>query len=105
MFMSERGAPLSAVGFRRMMGRLGKAAKMPFPIHPHMLRHAAGFKLANQGVDTRSLQHYLGHKNISNTRFVIPSCAVIGSTDFGKTNTALKPWAATAVQSRPPIWR
>jgi integrase len=43
---------MSAVGFRRMMGRLGKAAKMPFPIHPHMLRHAAGFKLANQGVDT-----------------------------------------------------
>jgi type 1 fimbriae regulatory protein FimB/type 1 fimbriae regulatory protein FimE len=58
---------MSAVGFRRMMGRLGKAAKMPFPIHPHMLRHAAGFKLANQGVDTRSLQHYLGHKNIQHT--------------------------------------
>ena len=67
VFMSERGAPMSAVGFRRMMGRLGKAAKMPFPIHPHMLRHAAGFKLANQGVDTRSLQHYLGHKNIQHT--------------------------------------
>jgi hypothetical protein len=38
----------------------GKAAKMPFPIHPHMLRHACGYKLANQGVDTRSLQHYPG---------------------------------------------
>jgi site-specific recombinase XerD len=55
---------MSPVGFRRMMGRLGKAAKMQFPIHPHMLRHTAGFKLANQGVDTRSLQAYLGHKNI-----------------------------------------
>jgi site-specific recombinase XerD len=50
-----------------MMGRLGRAAKMPFPVHPHMLRHAAGFKLANQGVDTRSLQQYLGHKNIQHT--------------------------------------
>jgi integrase len=40
---------------------------MPFGIHPHMLRHSAGFKLANQGVDTRSLQHYLGHKNIQHT--------------------------------------
>jgi type 1 fimbriae regulatory protein FimB/type 1 fimbriae regulatory protein FimE len=39
LFMSERGAPMSAAGFRRMMGRLGKAAKMPFPVHPHMLRH------------------------------------------------------------------
>ena len=59
--MSERGAPMSAVAFRRMVTRLGPAAKMPFGIHPHMLRHSTGFKLANQGVDTRSLQHYLGH--------------------------------------------
>jgi type 1 fimbriae regulatory protein FimB/type 1 fimbriae regulatory protein FimE len=46
VFMSERGAPMSAVGFRRMITRLGKAAKMPFSVHPHMLRHACGFKLA-----------------------------------------------------------
>ena len=67
VFMSERGAPMSPIGFRRMLGRLGKAAKMAFGVHPHMLRHACGFKLANQGVDTRSLQHYLGHKNIQHT--------------------------------------
>ena len=67
VFMSERGAPMSPTGFRRMMERLGEAAKMPFRVHPHMLRHACGFKLANQGVDTRSLQHYLGHKNIQHT--------------------------------------
>jgi type 1 fimbriae regulatory protein FimB/type 1 fimbriae regulatory protein FimE len=67
VFMSERGAPMGAVGFRRLVQRLGKAAKMPFPIHPHMLRHACGYKLANQGVDTRALQHYLGHKNIQHT--------------------------------------
>jgi type 1 fimbriae regulatory protein FimE len=60
-------APMSAVAFRRMLTRLGPAAKMPFGIHPHMLRHSTGFKLANQGVDTRSLQHYLGHKNIQHT--------------------------------------
>ena len=67
VFMSERGAPMSPVGFRRMLERLGKAAKMAFGVHPHMLRHACGFKLANQGVDTRSLQQYLGHKNIQHT--------------------------------------
>jgi type 1 fimbriae regulatory protein FimE len=44
-----------------------EAANMPFPIHPHMLRHACGFKLANDGHDTRTLQHYLGHKNIQHT--------------------------------------
>ena len=40
---------------------------MPFPIHPHMLRHACGFKLANDGHDTRALQHYPGHKTIPHT--------------------------------------
>jgi len=54
VFMSERGAPVSAVGFRRMLTRLGQAAKMPLGIHPHMLRHSTGFRLANQGVDTGS---------------------------------------------------
>ena len=53
--------------FHRLIQRLGEAAKMPFPIHPHMLRHACGFKLANDGHDTRALQHYLGHKNIQHT--------------------------------------
>jgi len=47
--------------------RLGEAAGFGFRVHPHMLRHACGFKLANAGVDTRSLQAYLGHKNIQHT--------------------------------------
>src|SRR5262249_906898 len=67
LFLSERGAPMSAVGFRRMITRLGKAAKMPFSVHPHMLRHASGLNTANDGHDTRALQHYLGHKNIQHT--------------------------------------
>ena len=54
-------------GDHRLIQRIGEAAKMPFPIHPHMLRHACGFKLANDGHDTRALQHYLGHKNIQHT--------------------------------------
>ena len=36
-------------------------------IHPHMLRHACGFKMANDGVDTRTIQAYLGHKDIRHT--------------------------------------
>ena len=40
---------------------------MPFPVHPHMLRHAAGYKLANEGQTPASVQHYLGHKNIQHT--------------------------------------
>src|SRR5712671_951088 len=67
VFMTERGAPMTPAGFRKLVARLGVAAKFPFPIHPHMLRHACGYKLANDGQDTRALQHYLGHKNIMHT--------------------------------------
>lgn len=67
VFTSERGAPFTAAGFLRMVQRAGETAKLGFPVHPHMLRHATGFKLANDGVDTRTLQAYLGHKSIGNT--------------------------------------
>jgi integrase len=67
VFVSERGAPFTTAGWRKMVARLGVAAGFDFPLHPHMLRHACGYKLANQGVDTRSLQAYLGHKNIMHT--------------------------------------
>src|SRR6516165_9560379 len=50
-----------------MVQRTGQAAKLPFPVHPHMLRHSTGYKLANQGEDTRSLAHYLGHRNLQST--------------------------------------
>jgi integrase len=67
VFVSERRAPFSTEGFARMLQRAAKAAKMPFSIHSHMLRHACGYKLANDGRDTRSIQSYLGHKNIQHT--------------------------------------
>jgi integrase len=67
IFTSERGAPFTPAGFRKMVARLGVAADLGFPVHPHMLRHACGYKLANDGVDTRSLQAYLGHRNIQHT--------------------------------------
>jgi site-specific recombinase XerD len=67
VFMSERGAPLSAPGFSRMIERAAVAADLGIKAHAHMLRHACGYKLANDGIDTRALQAYLGHRNIHNT--------------------------------------
>src|SRR5437588_9061660 len=61
------GGPVTRAWFLKLLNRLGIVAKLPFQVHPHMLRHACGFKLANDGVDTRALQHYLGHKNIQHT--------------------------------------
>ena len=51
-----------------MLQRVAKTAGMTsLEIHPHMLRHACGFKLANDGQDTRAIQSFLGHKNIQHT--------------------------------------
>jgi integrase len=67
VFVSERGSPFSPAGFAKMVERAGIEAKLEFKAHPHMLRHACGFALANAGHDTRALQAYLGHRNIQHT--------------------------------------
>ena len=67
LFVTERGGPLTASTVRKMVARAGRNASISFPVHPHMLRHACGYKLANDGHDTRSIQQYLGHKNITHT--------------------------------------
>jgi integrase len=67
IFCSERGGPMTTSNVRKMIARLGKESGLPFPVHPHQLRHALGFKLANDGHDTRAIQLYLGHRNIRHT--------------------------------------
>ena len=67
VFQTERKAPMTEAGVRKTLARIGEASALGFPVHPHMLRHACGFKLANDGRDTRALQHYLGHRNIQHT--------------------------------------
>ena len=59
--------PVTDHTVRKLVKRAGQNAGIDFPVHPHMLRHACGYKLANDGHDTRALQHYLGHKNIQHT--------------------------------------
>jgi integrase len=63
VFTTERKTPFSTRGFRQMIERLGVAADFDFPVHAHMLRHATGYKLANDGQPTRTLADYLGHRN------------------------------------------
>src|SRR5262249_23464721 len=67
VFNTQRNGPVTRAWFLKMIHRTGELAKLPFPVHPHMLRHACGFKLANDGVDTRALQHFMGHRNIIHT--------------------------------------
>jgi len=67
LFCSERGGPMTADNVRKMVTRAGVEAKLGFPTHPHMLRHAAGYRLALKREDTRAIQGFLGHKNITHT--------------------------------------
>jgi site-specific recombinase XerD len=67
VFVNERGQPFGRMGIARMIERAGEAAELPFAVHVHMLRHSTGYALAAKGMDTRRLQHYLGHASITNT--------------------------------------
>jgi integrase len=67
VFTSERGGPFTTDSFNWMVKRAGQRAKLPFQCHAHMLRHSAGYKLAGDGHDTRSIQDYLGHRDIRHT--------------------------------------
>jgi site-specific recombinase XerD len=67
VFVSERGSPFTTAGFARMIERAAGAAGLDLKAHPHMLRHACGYALANKGHDTRAIQAWLGHRSITST--------------------------------------
>jgi type 1 fimbriae regulatory protein FimB/type 1 fimbriae regulatory protein FimE len=67
VFTSERGGPMTDSNVRKLIARLGQAAKLGFPVHPHQLRHACGYALVKAGHDTRRIQLWLGHRNIAHT--------------------------------------
>jgi type 1 fimbriae regulatory protein FimB/type 1 fimbriae regulatory protein FimE len=67
VFVSERRAPMTAATFRKLIARAGDAARLGLPVHPHLLRHSTGFKLANDSQDTRAIQLYMGHRSIQHT--------------------------------------
>jgi site-specific recombinase XerD len=67
LFVTERGSPMTAAGFRKLLTRIAECSSISFSVHPHMLRHACGYKLVNDGHNIRMIQQYLGHKNIQHT--------------------------------------
>lgn len=67
VLQTESGDPWTTDGVRKMLARTGEAAGFPWRVHPYQLRHATGYKLANSGTDTRTIQAYLGHTNIKHT--------------------------------------
>ncbi len=67
VFVNERTLPMTTAGFRKTLARLSAGLFEPGPVHPHMLRHATGYALANRGVETRLIQAVLGHREIKHT--------------------------------------
>jgi type 1 fimbriae regulatory protein FimB len=67
IFISEQRKPLHRSTVNLLLRTYSVAASLPLLAHPHMLRHACGFALADQGADTRLIQDYLGHRNIQHT--------------------------------------
>lgn len=67
VFATERGGPFTPDAVNRLIKRIGERAGFPFQVHAHMLRHACGYKLANDGHDTRAIQDWLGHRSIQHT--------------------------------------
>uniref|UniRef100_UPI0035C69F8E tyrosine-type recombinase/integrase n=1 Tax=Serratia quinivorans TaxID=137545 RepID=UPI0035C69F8E len=67
LFLSQKGYRLSRQRIFRMLREYGRRAGLEVEAHPHMLRHACGYALADNGADTRVIQDYLGHRNIQHT--------------------------------------
>jgi type 1 fimbriae regulatory protein FimB/type 1 fimbriae regulatory protein FimE len=67
VFETERGGPLSVDALQYIVREAGKLARLDAEAHPHMLRHATGYSLANEGTDTRLIQAFLGHADIRHT--------------------------------------
>ncbi|MBF4180642.1 tyrosine-type DNA invertase [Lelliottia nimipressuralis] len=67
LFLSQKGRQMSRQQFGNLLKTYGKHAGISVIPHPHMLRHACGYALANLGADTRLIQDYLGHRNIRHT--------------------------------------
>ena len=90
VFITERGGPMSTIGFHHLIQRLGKAAKMPFPLHPHMLRHACGYKLANEGTIPEPCSTTSATRT-SSTPSDTPSFHPTGSGTSGEISVGARP--------------
>jgi type 1 fimbriae regulatory protein FimB len=66
-FISEQRTPLHRSTVNLLLQKYSDTAGLSVRAHPHMLRHACGYALADQGADTRLIQDYLGHRNIQHT--------------------------------------
>lgn len=91
LFLTSAGSCLSRQRFYSLLRHYGEQANLPLKVHPHMLRHACGFELAEQGLDTRLIQDYLGHRNIRHTVHYTASNAARFASVWRVLHTLIRP--------------
>ena len=65
---SAESKRLSARFIESAIKRYSQLAGLPISVTPHTLRHSYATDLLTQGVDLRTVQEFLGHKNITTTQ-------------------------------------
>ncbi|WGK68680.1 tyrosine-type recombinase/integrase [Candidatus Haliotispira prima] len=68
LFCNSRGTRLQPRSVHSLLARLGNAAGLEKPLHPHLLRHSFATTLLNHGAGIRSVQELLGHSSLSSTQ-------------------------------------
>jgi len=70
VFVNERGKPFEVSTLKKLLVRAGQQAidekgepAFNFQVHFHMLRHACGYWLNEQGTEFRKIQEWMGHVN------------------------------------------
>jgi site-specific recombinase XerD len=63
LFVSSKGQPLSRKTAHYLVQTAAERAGLE-GVHPHTLRHSCGFYLADKGTDLRTIQDYLGHRDV-----------------------------------------
>lgn len=67
VFRTDRDTALTVSAIYKMIAKAGRIAGLPFPVHPHMLRHSCGFALVLKDINLRKIQKFMGHRNIQST--------------------------------------
>lgn len=67
-FRDKDGKRITPRSIERIVKKYAIMAGVPIFTTPHTLRHSYATDLMNQGVDLRTVQEFLGHKNIATTQ-------------------------------------